>query len=285
MFLHAFGENAPNWNKQKGRNEIVKVDLSDVFDADDVTREEDGRRLPKRFTQRCDEACQRQSNERTIGENGRCGLLEIEFCCSDRHLRFGDSKVNNGRCDGQQDDNCPTEAGPLSNNGCPVPADTDGDGIIDAEDACPDKAGTAENKGCPEIEEEDKTVLDLAMREVQFQTSRAVLLEESRQVLDQIGAIMDRYPEYSLKISGHTDSIGDDESNQYGATTDGLLSIAEEEDGTTISADWLAQQHAEFRRRQDVLAPTFHWRVFLALFAFSIENIFFPAIFVGHRPV
>ena len=134
-----------------------------------------------------------------------------------------------------QDDNCPYLAGILENNGCPQeeakeeaqeeetepesavapPLDSDQDGVIDSEDACPDKAGTVANKGCPEIKQADKKILDIAMREVRFKTSNAILLEESKQILDQIGGIMERYPEFSLKISGHTDSIGDDESNQY----------------------------------------------------------------------
>ena len=49
-------------------------------------------------------------------------------------------------------DNCPNEAGPASNNGCPVvtpPPDTDGDGVVDASDNCPNEAGPASNGGCP----------------------------------------------------------------------------------------------------------------------------------------
>ena len=33
-------------------------------------------------------------------------------------------------------DNCPNEAGPAANNGCPWP-DTDGDGVLDKDDQCP----------------------------------------------------------------------------------------------------------------------------------------------------
>jgi glycerophosphoryl diester phosphodiesterase len=48
-------------------------------------------------------------------------------------------------------DQCPGEAGPASNNGCPVvpPADADGDGVPDASDQCPNVAGPADNDGCP----------------------------------------------------------------------------------------------------------------------------------------
>ena len=54
---------------------------------------------------------------------------------------------NDGVPDNQ--DKCPTEAGPKENNGCPD-KDTDGDGVVDRKDKCPDKAGPPERDGCPE---------------------------------------------------------------------------------------------------------------------------------------
>ncbi|MGJ8678925.1 right-handed parallel beta-helix repeat-containing protein [Paraglaciecola sp.] len=58
--------------------------------------------------------------------------------------------------DGVKDnvDQCPTEVGPSTNNGCPEPApepepDADSDGIVDADDDCPNESGTAANNGCP----------------------------------------------------------------------------------------------------------------------------------------
>ncbi|MEZ4986990.1 MAG: OmpA family protein [Saprospiraceae bacterium] len=95
--------------------------------------------------------------------------------------------------------------------GCP---DTDGDGVVDADDRCPEEAGPTTNKGCPEIEEEAKEVLNLAMRAVQFETGSATILKESYTVLDQIADIMARYPAYELRISGHTDNVGDAVKNQ-----------------------------------------------------------------------
>jgi outer membrane protein OmpA-like peptidoglycan-associated protein len=144
--------------------------------------------------------------------------------------------------DGMADDldKCPREAGPASNGGCPL-ADRDKDGIVDAEDACPDKKGTAamrgcpdtdgdgiadnddrcpekagpaSNKGCPEIKVEDKKVLERAIKLVQFESGKATLLKSSYDVLDEVVRVMNTYPEYSLKIEGHTDSQGDDKMNQ-----------------------------------------------------------------------
>jgi OmpA-OmpF porin, OOP family len=108
-----------------------------------------------------------------------------------------------------KDDLCPDVAGEFA--GCP---DTDGDGVHDGIDACPDQPGLAANKGCPELQREEREVLVRAMRAVQFETGKATLKPESYAVLDQIAAIMTRYPGYKLRISGHTDSVGDDDANQ-----------------------------------------------------------------------
>lgn len=108
-----------------------------------------------------------------------------------------------------KDDRCPEKAGPYT--GCP---DTDGDGVMDADDRCPEKAGLLTNKGCPEIEEEVQEVLNLAMRSVQFETGSSNLKSVSYGVLDQIAAIMDQYRAYELRISGHTDNVGEAMTNQ-----------------------------------------------------------------------
>ncbi|TXF89395.1 OmpA family protein [Neolewinella aurantiaca] len=46
-----------------------------------------------------------------------------------------------------EEDACPTEAGPASTMGCP---DTDSDGIADKDDDCPEVAGLANMGGCPD---------------------------------------------------------------------------------------------------------------------------------------
>jgi outer membrane protein OmpA-like peptidoglycan-associated protein len=64
---------------------------------------------------------------------------------------------NDGIPDDQ--DKCPTQAGPKENNGCPD-KDTDGDGVVDRKDKCPDKAGPAEREGCPEEDKDNDGILD-----------------------------------------------------------------------------------------------------------------------------
>jgi len=136
------------------------------------------------------------------------------------------------------EDECPDQPGPASTNGCPdrdgdgVPdhkdkcpdkpglkiyegcPDTDGDGIPDHRDKCPNIAGTVANDGCPEIKQEDKKTLEIAMQAVQFETGSANLKTESFRVLNQIVDIMERYPDFVMEISGHTDNVGRPSFNQ-----------------------------------------------------------------------
>lgn len=110
-----------------------------------------------------------------------------------------------------REDRCPDIAGALKMAGCP---DTDGDGLANPDDRCPNTAGPLSNRGCPEIKEEDKEVLNFAMKNVQFETGKATLRQESYQILGQVLDVLNRYPDYLLRVSGHTDDVGSAASNQ-----------------------------------------------------------------------
>jgi OOP family OmpA-OmpF porin len=110
-----------------------------------------------------------------------------------------------------KEDDCPEIAGLPEFDGCP---DSDGDGIRDIDDRCPEVAGVAEMQGCPEVEEEVKEKLARVTKNVKFKTGSDELLESSKTILNEIVSIMEEYPEYSLKIDGHTDNVGDDVKNQ-----------------------------------------------------------------------
>jgi len=137
------------------------------------------------------------------------------------------------------EDKCPREAGPASNMGCPV-LDRDGDGVADKDDVCPDEKGTAKgygcpdtdgdgvydnedrcitvagpasNRGCPEIKKEDKAKVELAVKAVQFESGKSVLLKSSYKVLDDVADVLKRYPYYSLDMKGYTDSQGEAPAN------------------------------------------------------------------------
>lgn len=107
-------------------------------------------------------------------------------------------------------DECPDQPGLPDLKGCP---DTDADGIADKNDRCPNLAGTLELRGCPSIAEEDKKILLTARWGVEFETGSAVLKPKSAAVLDQIAALMEKYPVYHLHISGHTDNVGKPNKN------------------------------------------------------------------------
>ncbi len=109
------------------------------------------------------------------------------------------------------EDKCPDAAGLKPMNGCP---DSDGDGIDDSRDKCPNTKGSVDANGCPGIAESDLTVLETAMRAVQFDTGKASLKPASYPVLNQIANIMERYPNYNLVIEGHTDNVGNANTNQ-----------------------------------------------------------------------
>jgi OOP family OmpA-OmpF porin len=123
------------------------------------------------------------------------------------------------------DDACPDIPGTA--NGCP---DKDKDGIADADDPCPEIAGIA-GSGCPdgyegkagngftskgygEIDAADRDILNVALRNVEFEYGKAQLLTSSLVYLDRVAGVMKKYPEYGLHIIGHTDSIGDKVFNQ-----------------------------------------------------------------------
>ena len=131
------------------------------------------------------------------------GIITNAGCPSDRDK------------DGVADDKdaCPELMGILANNGCP--ADGDGDGVYDINDKCPEKAGLAENGGCPEVrlEEAEKSILLNAMQNIAFQTGSATLKGSSVAILNQVLAIMKKYPNYKIDINGHTDNAGNAQDN------------------------------------------------------------------------
>ncbi len=150
--------------------------------------------------------CPDRDGDGIADQKDRCpdeaGTIEL-FGCPNRD-QDGDGVAD-------ENDLCPNAAGSALNKGCP---DSDGDGVADFEDRCPDTAGPASNKGCPELKPEEKEVLEFAMKAVQFETGSAKLLASSHNVLDEIAKIMQNYPEQKLRISGHTDSIGEADDNQ-----------------------------------------------------------------------
>lgn len=108
-----------------------------------------------------------------------------------------------------KDDKCPYNAGPPENDGCPY-TDTDGDGVIDKEDECVNTPGPAENKGCPVV---DIEILKRAFDNLQFETAKAVIKDESFASLEDLATYLVDNADFRLRIAGHTDSQGAAQAN------------------------------------------------------------------------
>jgi type IX secretion system PorP/SprF family membrane protein len=117
---------------------------------------------------------------------------------------------NDGLSDNK--DECPTISGPVENRGCPY-GDTDGDGVNDNVDPCPKTAGPVENKGCPIIEKKDQEVIDMAVKNLEFETSKDIIEESSKPSLNTLADKLKQKGEWNLLLSGHTDNVGDDDAN------------------------------------------------------------------------
>lgn len=110
-------------------------------------------------------------------------------------------------------DVCPDEPGPLRLEGCPESkADADGDGIPDKYDNCPNSRGNGPN-GCPVATAEEKAILDLAIRNLYFDTDKDKIKNRSFQYLDKLAEVMVLHPDWRIRMTGHTDDRGSDEYN------------------------------------------------------------------------
>ena len=151
-------------------------------------------------------------------DTDRDGILDKDDRCPNEG-----GTIANGGCpevvkivdrdgDGVNDDvdRCPDGAGPRYLNGCP---DTDGDGVPDIDDSCITVPGPATNRGCPAMEKADRETLAFAVQAVEFDFGKATLRSNSFSVLNKVADVMKRYPGYKLRITGHTDSVGDTQRN------------------------------------------------------------------------
>jgi outer membrane protein OmpA-like peptidoglycan-associated protein len=110
------------------------------------------------------------------------------------------------------DDKCPTVAGLARYHGCPIP-DTDGDGVNDEMDKCPTVKGPPSNFGCPVIKKDIIQKVNIAAKNLQFQTGKSVILKVSYLQLNKVIAIMKANPMLNLSISGYTDNVGSTSKN------------------------------------------------------------------------
>lgn len=141
-------------------------------------------------------------------------------------------KTDMNGCDADSDrdgvldanDKCPaTNPGTkVDASGCP--ADTDGDGVLDADDRCPGVIGVATNYGCPLAKKEVPKRLQFATRRVMFVSGNAVIKTTSYAMLDEVANILKEYPDYNLRIGGHTDGMEKNPSTVSQSRADAVMS-------------------------------------------------------------
>lgn len=134
--------------------------------------------------------------------------IELKILSLDWSEPTAEDRDNDGIDD--ENDACPDQSGPYSLQGCP---DSDGDTVPDHKDNCPSTTGSPKNNGCPIISKNVLKVFDEALEGIVFESSKDVIKPSSYEVLDKIVGIMSQNKDFQLKISGHTDSQGNDRQN------------------------------------------------------------------------
>ena len=110
------------------------------------------------------------------------------------------------------DDKCPNTPMGVKVDAKGCTADTDGDGIADADDKCPTVKGDASNYGCPAApakKEVPKRLL-FASRSINFENKTALIKTSAYPMLDEVANILSEYPDYNVRIGGHSDAIEKD---------------------------------------------------------------------------
>ncbi|MBE0486722.1 OmpA family protein [Marinobacter sp.] len=110
-------------------------------------------------------------------------------------------------------DQCPnTPAGvQVDSRGCPI--DSDGDGVPDYRDECPNTpaGATVDERGCEGITETVETI----ELQVQFPTNSSIIDASFDNEIRRVADFMNEFPETTVEIAGHSDSIGDAEYNRF----------------------------------------------------------------------
>lgn len=121
--------------------------------------------------------------------------------------------------DGVKDsrDQCPnsTAGAAVDARGCEAAAvvaekDSDGDGVVDSSDECPGTAKglTVDGRGCVALE-------SFVLKGVSFDTGSANLKTGAKNILDSAVSALKKVPVgIPMEIGGHTDSVGNAESNK-----------------------------------------------------------------------
>jgi OOP family OmpA-OmpF porin len=121
-------------------------------------------------------------------------------------------KDNDGVLD--RDDRCLDVPG-LAPHGCPP--DSDGDGFVDNQDKCPNetetKNGFEDEDGCPDQIPDDLKKFTGVIPGIEFESGKADVRMTSAPVLQAAAAVLTQYPKLKVMIVGHTDNVGNHDTN------------------------------------------------------------------------
>ena len=106
-------------------------------------------------------------------------------------------------------DKCPTAEGLSRYEGCPIP-DTDKDGVNDEQDKCPSTPGIMGNNGCADVQ----PLANEISSQLKFESGKVNLRKKIYIGVDSLVVFMQKNPNTSLFISGHTDNTGTLKINQ-----------------------------------------------------------------------
>jgi len=118
-------------------------------------------------------------------------------------------------------DKCPNDVEDFDkfkdDDGCPD-VDNDKDGIPDLKDKCPNEPETFNNvddkDGCPDEKKEESTMpKHQIMHGVNFRSGQSEMTFDSYVHLDPIIEEMKKHPSIQIEIRGHTDSVGNSQTN------------------------------------------------------------------------
>jgi outer membrane protein OmpA-like peptidoglycan-associated protein len=114
------------------------------------------------------------------------------------------------------DDKCPEEAGPATNNGCPVDDDPDKDGVKGDADKCPDKAGPGTADGCPPPPKVEIVGSKVQINEkIMFEDGKSDIKAESNSLIENIANVLKENPGIELvEVAGHADMDGTEAINK-----------------------------------------------------------------------
>lgn len=119
-------------------------------------------------------------------------------------------------------------------------ADSDNDGVADADDACPGTAAgvAVDAKGCPKMLTE-KVTREL---KVYFDTDKAVVKPAYNGEIEAVAKLLKEFPNAKVEVQGHTDARGSDSYNQKlsQARADAVAQVLVEQYG--IAADRVASK-------------------------------------------